>query len=150
MTPFNDLDHCMCCQEPIDYREYTHTRDSFGIAMCSPCTRNYISKLPTSEPLERILYTALVNKGIKGVELQYFDGCKTVDIAILSARLHIEVDGSHHDAAQQGLTDLWRSYYSLKQSDVLTLRIPNAVVLEDVESAATLITKVVSLRQSAA
>jgi very-short-patch-repair endonuclease len=146
----NDLDHCMCCPDPIDYREYTYTMDSYGIAMCSTCTRHYISKLPQSEPLERILYAALLNKGIKGAELQYFDGFKTVDIAILPARLHIEIDGSHHTQVNQGITDMWRSYYSLKQNGVLTLRIPNAVVLEDVESAATLIRKVVLLRQSAA
>lgn len=149
MTSLNNLDHCMCCTESIDYREYTYTMDSFGIAMCSPCTRSYISKLPYSEPLERILYTALVNKGIRGMELQYFDGFKTVDIAILPAKLHIEVDGSHHSESKQGATDMWRSYYSLKQSDILTLRIPNSVVLEDVESVTTLIAKVVSLRQSA-
>jgi very-short-patch-repair endonuclease len=149
MTPFNDLDHCMCCTEPIDYREYTYTMDSFGIAMCQPCTRNYISKLPYSEPLERILYAALLNKGVKGMELQYFDGFKTVDIAIMSAKLHIEVDGPRHSEATQARSDMWRTYYSLRQSDVMTLRIPNTVVLEDVESAATLITKVVSLRLSA-
>ena len=150
MIPANDLDHCMCCTDPIDYREYTDTMDSFGIALCQPCTRNYISKLPQCEPLERKLYAALLNKGIKGAELQYFDGYKTVDIAIQSARLHIEVDGPHHAKENHGLSDTWRTYYSLKQSDVLTLRIPNSVVLEDIESAAALITKVVSLRQSAA
>lgn len=150
MTPPNDLDHCMCCNDAIDYREYTSSLDSFGIAMCQVCTRNYKSKLEQSEPLERVLYAALVKKGIKGAELQYFDGFKTVDIAILPAKLHIEIDGSHHADANQGLTDARRSYYSLKRDDVLTLRIPNTVVLEDVESAATLINKVVALRQSAA
>lgn len=150
MTPANDLDKCMCCTDPIDYREYTHSMNSFGIAMCQPCTRHYTSKLAQSEPLERVLYAALVKKGIRGAELQYFDGVKTVDIAILPARLHIEIHGSHHVHASQELTDMWRSNYSLKRSDVLTLRIPNLVVLQDVESAATLINKVVALRQSAA
>ncbi|MBL7697479.1 MAG: hypothetical protein JNK79_04955 [Chitinophagaceae bacterium] len=145
MIPANNLDNCMCCADPIDYREYVDTMDSFGIAMCQHCTRNYISKLPQSEPLERKLYAALLGKGIKGAELQYFDGFKTVDIAILSARLHIELDGPNH-----GLADKWRTNYSLTQSDVLTLRIPDSVVLEDIESAAALITKVVSLRQPAA
>jgi very-short-patch-repair endonuclease len=150
MNNYNDLDHCLCCADPIDYREYTSTMDSYGIAMCASCARHYISKMTQAEPLERALYAALINKGVKGAELQYFDGVKTVDIAILPARLFIEIDGSHHILAKQDLTDMWRSFYSLKERDILTLHIPNAVVLRDVESAATIITKVVSLREPAA
>lgn len=148
MNPFNDLDHCMCCVSPIHYREYTLTMDTYGIAMCSSCTRDYLLKIAKSEPLERVLYAALLHKGIRGAELQHFDGFKTVDIAILPARLHIEIDGSQHKQARQGLSDLWRLYYSLKQDDIYTMHISNAMVINNVETTADIITKVVSIRQA--
>ena len=43
----------------------------------------------------RQLHRALGERGVKA-ELEYFDGHKHVDIAILSARMFIEVDGLQH------------------------------------------------------
>ena len=117
--------------------------------MCQPCAREYISKLSTATPFEQLLHAALVNKGVRA-KLQYFDGVKTVDIAILSARLHIEVDGSHHADTTQGFADLWRTNYAMQDDDVYTLRIPNALISHDVNEAVSIITQFVSLRQPAA
>ena len=41
------------------------------------------------------LYDALCKKGIKA-QLEYSDGHKTVDIAILEPHIYIEVDGIQH------------------------------------------------------
>lgn len=149
MTPHTSLDRCKCCDNLINYREYAYSVETFNIAMCQPCAREYISKLSVSTPFEQLLHAALVNKGLQA-KLHYFDGSKTVDIAILSARLHIEVDGSHHTDSTQLPGDLWRTGYSKPADDVYTLRIPNALIAHNVDEAVSIITQFVSLRQPTA
>lgn len=145
MIPVTALDKCKCCESQIDYREYIYSVDTFNIAMCQQCARDYVVKVSASTPYEQLLHAALVNNGVNA-QLQYFDGYKTVDIAILSARLHIEVDGSQHGNARQGFTDLWRTYYSMQNDDIYTLRIPNALISHNVDEAVSIITQFVSLR----
>ena len=144
----HDLDYCMCCPDQIHYRQFTFSVDAYGIPMCQDCVRQYIAKIPGSTEVERMLYAALVYKGIPA-ELQYSDGFKTVDIAIVPARLHIEVDGDQHGRADQALIDLLRTMFSLGD-DVVTLRIPNSLVLEKLEETVSILTRVSMSRQQAA
>jgi hypothetical protein len=65
-------------------------------------------------------------------EMEYEDGHKTVDIAILAANLFIEVNGSQHaENSDQLRRDLWRSHSSLKKG-FLTLPVYN-MALKDAE-----------------
>jgi very-short-patch-repair endonuclease len=141
----HDLDYCMCCPDQIHYNEFTFSAYAYGIPMCQDCVRQYIAKIPESTEVERMLYTALVCRGIPA-ELQYFDGFKTVDIAIQSARLHIEVDGVQHGKADQALTDLLRTKFSLDQ-EVVTLRIPNSLVLQKLDDTTSILAQVSMSRQ---
>lgn len=69
----------------------------------------------------------LKKNGLKA-ELEKHDGFKTVDIVIENARVHIEVDGGHHNYSQkQALADLKRTFHSFKKG-YLTLRIPNSLI----------------------
>lgn len=65
------------------------------------------------------------------VELEKWDGHKSIDIAITKVKVNIEVDGKQHNLdPKQALRDLERTYYSFKKGYV-TLRIPNVLVRDD-------------------
>jgi hypothetical protein len=81
------------------------------------------------------LYLALVAKNWE-VDLEYKDyydpkdssKYKTVDIAILSAKLYIEINGMQHVRDYQQLrSDLWRSYFSF-DAGFLTLSVFNDAI----------------------
>lgn len=77
------------------------------------------------------------------VELEKWDGHKHIDIAIVEAKVNIEVDGLQHGYNhKQALADLERTYYSFKKGYV-TLRIPNTLVndYKDRETTAKFIDK---------
>jgi len=73
----------------------------------------------------------LLKKAGWRIEFEKFDGYKSIDIAIVEARVNIEVDGSHHNLDEkQALADLKRTFYSFKKG-FLTLRIPNSLLRDD-------------------
>ena len=74
-------------------------------------------------------------------ELEKYDGFKHIDIAVTDAKVNIEVDGIHHnDDARQALADLQRTVHSMRKGYV-TVRIPNSLVVQNVEKAADLVTE---------
>ena len=83
----------------------------------------------------RQLYFALKRLGV-AAEFEKFDGEKTIDIAIISAKVNIEVDGTHHNYNPlQAMADLQRTVLSFKKG-YLTLRIPNSLIRTHLEDTA--------------
>lgn len=119
---------CCHCHKYIHESTYSYSTYYFGLSFCMPCQekfKNYLSKGCTKETLK--LFIELKNKDIP-VELEKYDGYKTIDIAIVSAKLNIEVDGHHHNTnPQQALSDLQRTYYSAKKG-YDTVRVPNSLI----------------------
>ena len=75
----------------------------------------------------RLLYEALCKKGVNAV-LEYSDGHKTVDIAILPAHLYIEVDGLRHFTnPEQIIRDFKRNHYS-DGDDFSTFYVTNQII----------------------
>ncbi len=92
--------------------------------------------------LEKKLYYALKNKGVNA-KLGLNDGYKTIDIAVPDARLNIEVDGRQHNlSADQALSDLKRTYYSLKKG-YFTIRVPNSLIRYHFEETVELLINMV-------
>jgi very-short-patch-repair endonuclease len=119
---------------------YLSTKENW--LLCESCAENYRNlmqeiqkkqtKTKTITKPQKGLYLALKAKGLNP-ELEYQDGHKTVDIAILSANLFIEVNGSQHaEDSDQLRSDLWRSYYSSKNG-FLTLNVFNKAIAEDAD-----------------
>jgi very-short-patch-repair endonuclease len=95
------------------------------------------SNTTTAEAID--LYLSLKRRGVPA-ELEKFDGFKTIDIAVVDARVNIEVDGLMHNSNhKQALADLKRTCYSF-QKGYFTLRIPNALIRESLEETADYIT----------
>jgi very-short-patch-repair endonuclease len=145
MMHFDDLEHCLRCGDQIDYRQYIFTKDIFSVAMCGYCEQDFRKRSQSAENPECILYFELLKKGIPAT-LQHNDGFKTVDIAIESAMMHIEVDGIQHHSADQALTDLERTTYSLEKN-IITIRIPNRLVLSRLHDTVKSIHKLYTIRK---
>lgn len=76
---------------------------------------------------EQKLFDALVKRGVK-VEPLYNDGHKTVDMAIHSARLFIEVDNlDHFTNSDQIIRDLKRAHFS-DGDDYRTFYVTNQIL----------------------
>ena len=100
-----------------------------------------------SESAKR-LYEALVSRNIDAI-LEYNDGHKTVDIAVLDAKLFIEVDGLHHFTdPEQIKRDFKRSHYS-DGDDFHTFYVTNQIVENYLnEVADALVNIVIELRNN--
>ena len=99
------------------------------------------------------LHDALRKQGVN-VELEHFDGHKTIDLCIKDARFYIEVDGLHHlTHADQIIADLKRDHYSDNEG-FETLHIPNAIFKNEqifesiVEAIAAAVKKRLATKQS--
>jgi len=94
----------------------------------------------------RALFNALTEQGIKA-ELEYWDGYKHVDIAVIDAKIYIEIDGLHHFTdTKQIEADFKRNHFS-DGDDFDTIHIPNSVIDNYLPKVTTAIIKVIKKRQ---
>ena len=142
---FNEkLHHCLHCHRHIDERIFKFSTSRYKYPLCISCQEWYTNKpiQTSSEAIE--LYLSLKSRGVPA-ELEKFDGYKTIDIAVVDAKVNIEVDGPHHNYKyKQALSDLQRTLHSFRKG-YLTLRIPNALVNENLEETANSITDFLKL-----
>jgi very-short-patch-repair endonuclease len=141
--------YCNVCKGTISENVYLYSMDKFGKALCMThqkafFTPNQRSKVtPQAFRLSRALNDLRVQH-----ELEYWDGHKHVDIAIPSAKLFIELDGSQHVyKAEQMIADDDRDKYSQK-SGWTTKRIPNVWIDKNVNGLASSIAILVRKREN--
>jgi len=92
------------------------------------------------------LYFALKIRDVPAV-LEKSDGFKSIDIAVPSAKVNIEVDGKHHNTnGKQALSDLQRTLHSFRKG-YSTLRIPNSLAEYDLDQTADLIKQFLSVNK---
>jgi very-short-patch-repair endonuclease len=90
----------------------------------------------------KLLYDALKTRNIDAV-LEYNDGHKTVDIAVLDAKLFIEVDGlQHFTNPEQILRDFKRSHYS-DGDDFRTFYVTNQIIEKYLDLVANALVEVI-------
>jgi len=100
-------------------------------------------RVPTPTKQVISLNQALLKRGIK-TALEYWDGYKHIDIAILDVKIYIEIDGLHHYTdSRQIEADLERDYFSNKD-DFETIHIPNELIDKHLEKIAEAISRVVT------
>jgi len=124
------MENCLECGCTLSIGVSKYSYELFGIPLCRE-HQDWVKKLEPSVTGEAIrLYFALRQRGVPA-ELEKWDGYKHIDIAIVEAKVNIEVDGVHHNLdTAQALADLKRTYHSFLKG-YLTLRIPNALVRTD-------------------
>ena len=103
--------------------------DSLGIELCDQ-HRSRMEKLinQNGTPLEAIqLYYGLKDEGVNAM-LEWWDGKKSVDIAISRVKLNIEIDCEYHMMThEQAINDLEEAMHSFKNG-FTTIRIPHVLI----------------------
>ncbi|WP_086476535.1 hypothetical protein [Arenibacter amylolyticus] len=120
---------CLECKERLTYSDYKNAMDLFGLALCKKHKSRVdkITKLKGT-PKEAIrLYYGLKDAGMDPT-LEWWDGKKSIDIAISRVRLNIEIDTEYHRIShQQAITDLEEAMHSFKNG-FTTIRIPHVII----------------------
>jgi very-short-patch-repair endonuclease len=103
-------------------------------------------------PNEKLLFDALVKRGVEVIPLykdEYAPGkFKTVDMAVKSAKLYIEVDGlQHFTDSGQIMRDFKRSHFS-DGDDFSTFYVTNQIIEHYVDKVADALVEVVKERIS--
>lgn len=101
-------------------------------------------RVPTKEA--EALKNALRERGVK-VYVELHDGYKTIDLAIPSAKINIEIDGIQHlTDPKQILADLGRGYYSHKNG-YDTMHIQNEMLRSYLDNIADALAEAAKVRQ---
>ncbi|MDR1897267.1 MAG: DUF559 domain-containing protein [Prevotellaceae bacterium] len=126
---------CRICQkDPISDEDIESSYREFKMPMCEACqekAKKIRTKIHKKHPhvsnQQILIHMGLNHRGIDN-ELEYSDGHKQVDIAILDSKIYIEVNGKQHvNNAQQLISDMKRTYYSFEDG-FLTLNVYNDAI----------------------
>ncbi len=120
---------CLECNKELGYLDHKNAMESLGVELCHKHhdrMKALIKKYDT--PLEAIqLYYGLKEAGVKAM-LEWWDGKKSVDIAISRVKLNIEIDSAYERLTEeQAIHNLEEAMHSFKNG-FTTIRIPHIVV----------------------
>ena len=120
---------CLECKKELRYIDYKNAMESAGVELCSKHYNRIellIKKHDT--PLEAIqLYYALKEAGVSSM-LEWWNGKKSIDIAISRVKLNIEIDSEYDKLTEhEAINNLEEAMHSFKNG-FTTIRIPHIVV----------------------
>ena len=120
---------CIDCGKKIGYSEHKESMESLGVELCKHHTK-LIKKviLNNNTPIEAVqLFYALRVAGTNPM-LEWWDGKKSVDIAISRVKLNIDIDTESKTVThEEALSDLEEAMRLFKRG-FTTLRIPSVTV----------------------
>ncbi|MGS0528369.1 hypothetical protein ACU8V7_27310 [Zobellia nedashkovskayae] len=120
---------CLECNKALGYTDYRQSMDTLGVELCDEHMPR-MSKLIeiNSTPREAIqLYYGLKEAGVSSM-LEWWDGSKSIDIAISRVKLNIEIDTEYHMMThEQAINDLEEAMHSFKNG-FTTIRIPHVLI----------------------
>ena len=136
---------CMKCSTPISQAEFTYSIEEYEIPLCYEHQGWFEDAMEITTFEAVLLYLMLGQNNIDAL-MEVDDGHKSIDLVVETAKLHIEVDGDHHNTdPSQAFSDLQRTYYSLRDG-YITLRIPNILVTENLSGAMEYIIAIINER----
>ncbi len=103
--------------------------DRLGVELCEKHQTRMVKLIKENNtPVEAIqLYYGLKEAGVKTM-LEWWDGKKSVDIAISRVKLNIEIDAEYQMMThEQAINDLERTMHSFKNG-FTTIRIPHVLI----------------------
>lgn len=120
---------CLECNKELSYIDHKNSMDTLKVELCARHQvriKKLIDKKNT--PTEAIqLYYGLKEAGINPM-LEWWDGKKSIDIAISRVKLNIEVDTEYHMLThEQAINDLEEAMHSFKNG-FTTIRIPHVLI----------------------
>ncbi|SDE99649.1 hypothetical protein [Cellulophaga baltica] len=121
--------NCLECNKELSYIDHKNSFDIYGVELCKQ-HKGRMDKLVNTKktPTEAIkLYYGLKEIGISSM-LEWWDGKKSVDLAISRVKLNIEVDTEYNTIThEQAIMDLEEAMHSFKNG-FTTIRIPDVVI----------------------
>ncbi|MFS4418664.1 hypothetical protein [Maribacter sp. 2307ULW6-5] len=120
---------CLECNKELGYLDHKNAMDSLGVELCAKHHKRMETLIKTHDtPLEAIqLYYGLREAGVKAM-LEWWDGNKSIDIAISRVKLNIEIDSAYEAITEeQAMNNLEQTMHSFKNG-FTTIRIPHTVV----------------------
>ena len=120
---------CKDCNKNIGYDAFKNSTENLGVELCTRHTR-LIEKVieENGTPIEAVqLFYALKEAGANPM-LEWWDGHKSIDIAISRVKLNIEIDTDYQLIThEQAIHDLEEAMHSFKNG-FTTIRIPHVVI----------------------
>lgn len=120
---------CLECNKELGYANHKNAMDIIGVELCE-VHQERITKLirTNATPREAIqLYYGLKEAGVNAM-LEWWDGNKSIDIAISRVKLNIEIDTEYHMMThEQAINDLEKAMHSFKNG-FTTIRIPHVLI----------------------
>ncbi|MEX0289326.1 MAG: hypothetical protein AB3N14_09475 [Flavobacteriaceae bacterium] len=120
---------CLECNNELSYIDHKNAMDSLGVELCSQHAKR-IEKLirQHNTPMEAVqLYYGLKIAGANPM-LEWWDGKKSVDIAVSRVKLNIEIDTEYQMLThEQAITELEETMHSFKNG-FTTIRIPHILI----------------------
>lgn len=120
---------CKDCKKEIGYEAHKNSVDTLGVELCKR-HHQLVTKVvaDNNTPVEAVqLFYALKEAGISPM-LEWWDGYKSVDIAISRVKLNIEIDTAYQLIThEQAIRDLEEAMYSFKNG-FTTIRVPHIVI----------------------
>ncbi len=120
---------CIECNRNLSYIDHKNSMDNYGVELCvQHQTRLEKVVKKNNTPIEAIkLYYGLKNAGVTPM-LEWWDGKKSIDLAISRVKLNIEIDTEYNIIThKQAINDLEEAMHSFKNG-FTTIRIPNVVI----------------------
>ncbi len=120
---------CLECKKELSCIEHKNAINAFGVELC---TKHQVRLnkliLKNNTPREAIqLYYGLKEKKLNPM-LEWWDGKKSIDIAISRVKLNIEIDTEYNMLThEQAINDLEEAMHSFKNG-FTTIKIPNDLI----------------------
>jgi len=120
---------CLECKKELSYIDHKNAMELFGVELCSK-HKSRMEKLMkrNGTPLQAVqLYYGLKEAGVNPM-LEWWDGKKSVDIAISRVKLNIEIDTEYQMLThEQAINELEETMHSFKNG-FTTIRIPHILI----------------------
>lgn len=120
---------CLECKKELSYIDHKNSIDNYGVELCKQ-HQNLMRKLVKNNntPTEAIqLYYGLKASDVSPM-LEWWDGKKSIDIAISRVKLNIEIDTEYEMMThEQAINDLEETMHSFKNG-FTTIRIPHVLI----------------------
>ncbi|MCJ7467039.1 MAG: hypothetical protein MUO53_10145 [Maribacter sp.] len=121
--------NCLECNKELGYQDHRNSMETLGLELCTAHQKRMHKLIELNDtPIEAIqLYYGLKNAGVNAM-LEWWDGKKSVDIAISRVKLNIEIDTKYHMMThEQAINDLEEAMHSFKNG-FTTIRIPHVLI----------------------
>lgn len=120
---------CLECNKELGYSDHKNAMDVLGVELCPDHKLRMTKLIETNKtPKEAIqLYYGLKEAGVTAM-LEWWDGNKSIDIAISRVKLNIEIDTEYQMMThEQAINDLEEAMHSFKNG-FTTIRIPHVLI----------------------